>query len=532
MTVRYTFANESGNQSASQLDQMFSDVWNAANIPCTAAGVNAITLTPATNALSPTGYQNYQMFAFVAGSNSSGPVTLQVGSNPALPLYVAGGIVQATTGNIVSGAPYLVAYVSSVNSGNGGFVIINSNTQPVPTILHTAKTGAYAIQTSDLGTWIDGTANSWTLTIPNPATLGSGFWFYWSNTGSGNITISPAVGTIDGLSSFVSYPGEARFIQSDGSNLNSIVLSGMRLVLTSTGANVITVPPKYTAFYRKYGGAGGGGGGGAKVPAGTTGSGGGGGGPGMVIENMIAAPSWTGLQTITIGQGGANGSGATSSPGAGTNGSPGTQTIVTGGPTAFGGGGGAGGAASATVAGGGGPGGLLAAGGVGSTTGGTGDFGTGGNGGTGSPAGANAAYDGAGGGGTSGSNILANLAQPGGSSAFGAAGGGAGGMCSTTPLGQAGGNGGVSPGNGTAPAGGATGSPGQPGTNATVAFNGDPGPGGGGGGSANASNQAGGVGGNGVNSSGAGGGGCGGNTGNGGNGGTGGNGFAYIVGIP
>lgn len=539
MALRYVFANESGNQPASQLDQMFADVWQAAPIPCSSAGVNAITLTPLSNAYSPTGYQNYQRFAFVAGSNSSGNVTVQVGSNTALPLYVAGGVVQATTGNIVAGAPYDIMYVSTVNSGTGGFVIINSNTQPVPTIVRNAKTGNYTVQTSDLGTWIDGTSGSWTLTIPNPATLTSGFWFYFGNSGTGNITITPAAGTVDGLASYIAYPGELRFIQSDGaSNMNSIVLNGYRLVITSTGANVITVPPKYTAHKALLGGAGGGGGGGARgqnTPA-TAMAGGAGGGAGMVLEKMISASAWTGAQTITIGTGGTPGTGATTNNAAGTNGGVGGDSIISGQLTAKGGGGGFGGPASATNAGGGGAGGILTAGATGaSAAGGVGDFSTGGNGGkTTSPTFAvppHNPYASAAGSGSTGTNAAGDLPAAGGSSGFGAGGGGAGGGVTTANTGQTGSAGGVSVGNQTSPAAGSAGSPGGTGTNGTVAVSGDPGPGGGGGGGANATTQAGGKGGDGVNSSGAGGGGAGLGA-NAGNGGTGGNGFAYIVGIP
>ncbi len=45
MGVRTTFASESGNQPATQLDNMFADCWNGAPISCTATGTNAIVLT-------------------------------------------------------------------------------------------------------------------------------------------------------------------------------------------------------------------------------------------------------------------------------------------------------------------------------------------------------------------------------------------------------------------------------------------------------------------------------------------------------
>lgn len=98
---------------------------NDSLIPTTAAGTNAIALTPIAGTVPILSYQNFQEFGFVAAASSTGNVTAQFQSLPALPVYLPNGS-QAGLGNITAGLYYVIAYVSSYNSGNGGFVIISA----------------------------------------------------------------------------------------------------------------------------------------------------------------------------------------------------------------------------------------------------------------------------------------------------------------------------------------------------------------------------------------------------------------------
>lgn len=126
MSIRTILANLiAGNQPVSIIDQLFQDVWNAATMSCTAAGTNAITLTPRANVNAPAAYVPNQRFSFDAAATTTGAVTVQVGSLSALTLYQPGGT-PAGAGTLTSGAYYEIAYDPTLSAGAGGFIITNS----------------------------------------------------------------------------------------------------------------------------------------------------------------------------------------------------------------------------------------------------------------------------------------------------------------------------------------------------------------------------------------------------------------------
>ena len=96
-------------------------------IPCTAAGTNAITLTP--NAAHPliAGYWNFDFFVFVGDVDSTGSVTARVvpdsGTLATLKVYKTNGAAQAGAGDIVGGSLYIAIYADHLDSGSGGLVL-------------------------------------------------------------------------------------------------------------------------------------------------------------------------------------------------------------------------------------------------------------------------------------------------------------------------------------------------------------------------------------------------------------------------
>lgn len=157
-------------------------------------------------------------------------------------------------------------------------------------LTYAAKTGAYTVAGGDKGKLIDCTSGTWALSYEPPATLGAGWFCYIRNSGTGDITHTPTSGTIDGLTSFIGYPGEVRLVQCDGSTLRTVILNPYYKVFTGSGT--FSKPPGY----RQHKGLlWGGGGGGAKGPEAP------GGGGGSCAEFTLPDTAIGATETVTIG---------------------------------------------------------------------------------------------------------------------------------------------------------------------------------------------------------------------------------------
>lgn len=255
------------------------------------------------------------------------------------------------------------------------------------------RTSNTILAAADSGTLIDVTSGTFTQTFSAAATLGAQWWCFFRNSGTGDITLDPnGAETIDGLSSFIMYPGECRLMQCNGTNLKTAVLTAFTKTFTASGT--FPKPPGYSTL---GGLVFGGGASGAKTNGKIGGSGGGG-----CVAFSLPASSFAATETITVAAVATGPS--TNGPGvAGGNSSIGTLVTAYGGGAAgthtTGSGGGGGGAISAGQAGqvgttsnGGGP---ILASGVGNT-------GFGGAGGPSGAAGTDAFYGGGAGGGCNG----------------------------------------------------------------------------------------------------------------------------------
>jgi hypothetical protein len=177
-----------------------------------------------------------------------------------------------------------------------------------PTVVLSARTSNTILGAADQSTLIDITSGTFSQTFTAAATLGSGWFCYIRNSGTGDITLDPNGGeTIDGLTSYIMYPGEARLVQCDGAAFTSLVLSAFSLTFTASGT--FTKPPGYTQFMVEAFGAGGGGGSGRKMGSGTPQSGGAGGGGGSYITKQLLASALSASETVTVGAGGTGAAG-------------------------------------------------------------------------------------------------------------------------------------------------------------------------------------------------------------------------------
>tara|TARA_R110000803_G_scaffold195506_1_gene258749 strand:- start:146 stop:1327 length:1182 start_codon:yes stop_codon:yes gene_type:complete len=176
-------------------------------------------------------------------------------------------------------------------------------------MIRVARTSNTALTSSNVGNLIDITSGTFTQTFDASSSLADGWLVYLRNSGTGDITLDPnGSETIDGLTSFLMFPGEVRLVQCDGSNLRTIVLSSFRRSFTSSGT--FTRPPGYRSFTVELFGGGGGGGSGRKQ-SGSLNSGGGGGGGSARVGSDIDFASMPASVTVTVGAGGSGGTGPT-----------------------------------------------------------------------------------------------------------------------------------------------------------------------------------------------------------------------------
>ena len=182
------------------------------------------------------------------------------------------------------------------NYSKASGVPVISGAQEIPLSERSSNT---ILAAADLGNFINITSGTFTQTFVAAASLGTTWFIYYRNTGTGDITLNPnASEQIDGLTSFIMYPGEARLIQCNGSKLTSIVISGFKKTFTSSGT--FTKPPGYQRFSGLIWSGGGSGARNNNVGAISIGGGGGGCGDYVLMSSAVGA-----TETITVGAGGA-----------------------------------------------------------------------------------------------------------------------------------------------------------------------------------------------------------------------------------
>ena len=242
--------------------------------------------------------------AFVVGQW----VNITDSTNPSVN-WMAGAITAFNSG---TGA-ITVNVVTAVGTGtlSSWVVVAASATTEAPTFSgRSARTSNSILVGSDIGKLIDITSGTFAQTFTAAATLGPNWFCYLRNSGSGDITLDPnGSEQIDGLTSYIMYPGETRLVTCNGTGFYSIVLTGY--FKTFTASNTWVKPPGYAA-HSGYLWAGGGGG---SVGGGTYVAGSGG---GSCLHFTAQSAALAASVTVWIGAGG-NGSTNAGAGGAGSN---------------------------------------------------------------------------------------------------------------------------------------------------------------------------------------------------------------------
>lgn len=219
--------------------------------------------------------------------------------------------------------------VLPAQTGNAGKFVTTDGTDarwatitiPPQAITYELRTSNTMLSSADNAKFINITSGTFSQTFDTSANLGSGFWCYLKNSGTGNITLDPAsTETIDGLATYPMYPGECRLVMCNGSGLLTQVVQPFYRAVTAS--ETLYLAPGYSLYNGLLWGAGGGGG---KGGAGNASGGGG----GACVPVIVTA---SGSYPVVIGAGGAA---VTSIASGGTGGN---STFA--GITAYGGGGG------------------------------------------------------------------------------------------------------------------------------------------------------------------------------------------------
>ena len=197
---------------------------------------------------------------FMAGATTQ--PAMKDGSNVATPALGDSSTKLATTA-FVAGTAFSSALPAQAGN-TGKFITTNGvaaswATIPPPSVIRSARTANAILSAADNATLIDITSGTFTQTFTAAATLGSGWYCYLRNNGTGDITLDPnGAELIDALANFIMYQGETRLVQCDGVGFNSLVATPFKRAPITSGNFV--EPPGYAAYdvyIQPPGGAGG-----------------------------------------------------------------------------------------------------------------------------------------------------------------------------------------------------------------------------------------------------------------------------------
>ena len=231
--------------------------------------------------------------------------TGNTGSTGAAATVAVGTVTTGAAGSsaaVVNGGSSSAASLNfTIPRGDTGATGATGPTGPTgaASVAKSARTSNTILAVGDQSLLVDITSGTFTQTFTAAATLGSGWFVYIRNSGTGDITLDPnGSELIDGLTSYVMYPGECRLVQCSGTEFTSVVLQPFTKSFTSSGT--FYKPPGYSTFSGIIWGGGGGGGKSGSLTATSRGGLGGG-----AFPFSINGASVSSSNSVVVGAGGA-----------------------------------------------------------------------------------------------------------------------------------------------------------------------------------------------------------------------------------
>lgn len=217
------------------------------------------------------------------------------------------GVTVYTTALSTSVVNSLVATTAQANAGTDNSTLMNPVlVKNAIAALTTAGASTLKFTTTSSPLTLDSTHNAnivqltgstaRTFSFTAAATLTNGWWCIIENSSTADLTVDPnSSELIDGLSTYIMYPGEVRMVQCTGSAFNSVVLNGFTRIYNSSGT--LQIPPGYTSLIFDM--ISGGGAGACRTTTGNSGGGGGGAYETLHVPttSLVAAGS---TETITV----------------------------------------------------------------------------------------------------------------------------------------------------------------------------------------------------------------------------------------
>jgi hypothetical protein len=191
--------------------------------------------------------------------DAQGNTLMAVASGQAWQIYISDN-------STLQGTWRVFQYGAGVSNANAG-ALAGNGLKAISTTLNeriviNPQAANYAIQNTDRAACVEWTGGSGgTFTAPAPATVGSDWFCYIKNSGTGVLTLSPAGGTIDGSASKSFNPNDSCILASDGINLFTmgfgqsvassfnfvtISLAGASGTVVLTGAQLNRISYKFT----------------------------------------------------------------------------------------------------------------------------------------------------------------------------------------------------------------------------------------------------------------------------------------------